>query len=223
MTDFTGILLAAILLTDISMAGSSRLLHCIKIIAVQGLLIGLLPLAVWDWSSSAPDAQLYLTSLTNIAVKFMILPSLLALVMRKANVRRELEPFVGYSASVTVIFAVIIASFLACSHFHISSGSISNLAIPTAFATICTGLFMIVSRRKAITQVVGFLMFENGIAVFGTGIMLEYGLLVELGILLDVFVLVFIMGIAIFHISREFSHIDADLLNRLGDRPHGDH
>ena len=73
------------------------------------------------------------------------------------------------------------------------------------------------SRRKALTQALGFLIFENGITAFGAGMMLEYGLLVELGILLDVFVLVFIMGIAVFRISREFQHIDSDRLNKLGD------
>ena len=61
-------------------------------------------------------------------------------------------------------------------------------------------------------------VFENAITIFGTGMMLEYGMLVELGILLDVLVLVFIMGIAVFHINREFLHIDSDKLNMLNDR-----
>ena len=60
-------------------------------------------------------------------------------------------------------------------------------------------------------------MLENGITVFGAGLMMEYGIFVELGILLDVLVLVFVMGIAIFQINREFAHIDTDRLNRLGD------
>ena len=91
------------------------------------------------------------------------------------------------------------------------------LAAPVAFTTILTGLFLIVSRKKAITQAIGFLTFENGITAFGAGMALEYGLVVELGILLDVFVLVFVMGIAVFRISREFQHIDSDRLNTLGD------
>ena len=93
----------------------------------------------------------------------------------------------------------------------------SQLALPVAFITMATGLFIIVARRKAITQVIGFLVFENGIGVFGTGMMLEHGVLVELGVLLDVMVLVFIMGIALFQISREFQHIDSDRLNQLDD------
>jgi len=74
-----------------------------------------------------------------------------------------------------------------------------------------------VTRRKAITQVIGFLVFENGISIFGTGMMIHNGLLVELGLLLDIFALVFIMGLAVFNINRSFQHIDTHSLNALGD------
>jgi len=80
---------------------------------------------------------------------------------------------------------------------------------------IFVGLLLIVSRRKAVTQVLGYLALENGIFVFGVGLARQATLLVEMGILLDVFVAVFVMGIAIFHISREFDHIDTDQLSLL--------
>ncbi len=77
---------------------------------------------------------------------------------------------------------------------------------------------IIVSRRKAITQVIGYLALENGVYAFATAVALQMPALVELGILLDVFVGVFVMGIAIFHIGREFNHIDADRLASLTDQ-----
>lgn len=220
MTGSTDIILAAILLTNIVLAASSRLMSSIKTIALQGLLIGLLPLALWNWGSGAPPhSVLLLTVGVNIAVKSILLPTLLVMVMRRTNVKREFEPFIGYPASVAIIMAVIAGAFYICSHFGIISPTQSKIAIPTALTTLSTGLFIIIARRKAITQVIGFLVFENGIGVFGIALMLEHGLIVELGILLDVLVLVFIMGIAIFHINREFSHINADRLTRLGDMP----
>ena len=76
---------------------------------------------------------------------------------------------------------------------------------------------MIVSRRKALSQVLGYLVFENGIYIFGAGIAYKAPLLVELGVLLDVLVAVFVMGIAIFHISREFDSIDTTRLSSLRD------
>ena len=137
--------------------------------------------------------------------------------MRQANVRRELEPFIGYSASLFLILLAAGISFWFCARLDLVPDSVSRLSLPVAFTTMLTGLFIIIARKKAITQAIGFLIFENGITIFGTGMMLEYGLIVELGILLDVFVLVFVMGIALFQISREFQHIDSNRLNQLGD------
>jgi len=89
--------------------------------------------------------------------------------------------------------------------------------VPLAFFTILAGLFLIVSRRTALTQVQGYLVLENGVYAFGVAMAQEAPLSVELGILLDIFVGVFIMGIIIFHISREFDHIDTDRLTALKD------
>ena len=86
-----------------------------------------------------------------------------------------------------------------------------------ALFTIATGLAIIVSRRKAVTQVVGYLAMENGIYVFGAAFAIREPLLVEMGVLLDVFVAVFVMGIMIHHIGREFDHIDTDRLSVLKD------
>jgi hydrogenase-4 component E len=76
---------------------------------------------------------------------------------------------------------------------------------------------VIVSRKKALSQVMGYLVLENGIYLFGITLGREAPLLVEMGVSLDVFVAVFVMGIIIFHISREFDHIDVDQLASLKD------
>ena len=89
--------------------------------------------------------------------------------------------------------------------------------VPVAFFSIFAGLFLIVSRKRAVNQVLGFLVLENGIYTFGVGVAARTPLLVEVGVLLDVFVAVFVMGITIFHINREFDHIDTDRLSTLKD------
>lgn len=211
------LVLSGIIITNLVMAASSRLLHCIKVVAVQGLLIGVLPLLMWNWSESVPHAQHLIIAVTNTLIKGIVIPILLIRTMRYASVKRELEPFINYPTSVFIVFILTIISLVVCFNVNTPASNAASLAIPTALATIATGLFIIMARKKAITQVLGFLILENGIGVFGSGIMLEYGLIVELGILLDVFVLVFIMGIAVFQINKEFSHIDADQLHNLGD------
>jgi hydrogenase-4 component E len=93
----------------------------------------------------------------------------------------------------------------------------SQLAVPVSVFSILIGLLLIVSRNKALTQVLGYLVLENGIYIFGVTLVRDQPWLVETGILLDVFVAVFVMGIAIFHISREFDHMDVDQLTVLKD------
>jgi hydrogenase-4 component E len=87
--------------------------------------------------------------------------------------------------------------------------------IPAAMAMALCGLFLIIARRQALTQVIGYLVFENGIYLFGLAISAKNPLLVELGVLLDVFVGVFVMGIVIYHINREFDSISVEDLRML--------
>jgi len=87
--------------------------------------------------------------------------------------------------------------------------------MPSALFSLLTGLMIIVTRRKALTQVIGYLTMENGVYLFGTVLMIEEPFLVEMGVLLDVFVAVFIMGITIYQINSEFDHIDTDRLSEL--------
>lgn len=222
------ITLALFVLSDLALAGTSRLMQAVKLVAAQGLAIGLLPLLVWDWNSHGlPEGRLFFIAAVNAAVKGTALPMLLKYAVRKANTRRELEPFIPFSVSRIIVFAMVIGSFAIGSRLHIHEAVASELAIPVAMTTMGTGLLLIAARKKAVTQVLGFLVLENGLSVFGTGILLEYGTIVELGILLDVFALVFILGIAIFQINRTFASTDTDKLNHLGDthlmHPHHQH
>ena len=217
MTSVAEILLALFLLTNIVLAGTGRLRQAIRLVAIQGWMVGLLPILLWNWTEGAPGVRVWSVAVINGAVKGIALPTLLRFAAKKSKTSFELEPLVGFRLSQIVAFAIAAASFVIGKALHIHEAIASELAIPVAFTTMGTGLFLICARRKAITQVLGFLAFENGIAVFGSGILLEYGLVVELGILLDVFVLVFVLGIAIYQINRTFSSIDTDKLNELGD------
>ena len=206
MMILTDIFLAALVVLNLALAGVGRLPGAIHLVAAQGVLIGLLPVVL--------TGEHWLVAVVNMLVKGVVMPVMLTFAMRKANTVRELEPLVGFGKSVAAVFVCTLLSF------RFTPGP---LAIAISFATIATGLFLIVSRRKAITQVIGFLVFENGISAFAAGISMDYGLVIELGILLDVFVLVFILGIAIYEINRTFSSVDIDKLNHLGDARHLHH
>ena len=89
--------------------------------------------------------------------------------------------------------------------------------VPTSLSTVWTGLLLIVSRRKAVSQVIGFLVMENGVFVFGLLLSDFMPTMVEAGVLLDLFAAVFVMGIVMFHINREFSSLDTEKLSALKD------
>ena len=208
--------MACFLVTSVMLAASSRMLHCVRIMAVQGILLGVLPLLLHG-GEDMHSSQIII-SITNIAVKGIALPLLVWYAVLKAKVKRELEPLVGYAASLVIVLGLLIISFVLTAKLPMPGDGV-RLVMPVAFTAMLTGLFMVIARRKAITQAIGFLTFENGIALFGTGMMIECGLAVELGILLDVMVLVIVTGIAVARINREFSHINSDEMHQLGDAP----
>ncbi|MCX7787606.1 MAG: hydrogenase [Spirochaetes bacterium] len=201
-----------ILLSNIRLLNTSRIPVMIVSVAIQGWVIGSLPL-VLHWERF--QLTLVFITLITVTIKGVILPRLLNRSMQQAGVIREEEPFVGPTSS------LLIGLFLLSLSFWITSTLRSSLPeglsfIPVlALFTVFNGLFLIVSRKKAITQVIGYLTLENGVYAFGAALAVDHPFLVELGVLLDVWVGVFIMGIAIYHINREFDHIDTDKLSTL--------
>ena len=208
--------LVVLMLTNLWLLGSSRLLSCIAAVSVQGVLLGMLPLVI---RIDAPLWRLLLQAGVSIGFKGIIFPLLLLRAARSVDVRREVEPFVGYSASLLIGVALLAGSLYHRASPAHSRGAAPLLLVPAALFTALTGLFMIVSRRSAIVQALGYLAMESGIAAFGMALAEQEPLLVEMGTFLDAFVAVFVMGITIFHINREFDHIDSRRLSSLKDTP----
>ncbi len=207
-------LVILVVLCNLRVLGSSRLSACIQTVALQGALLGLLPvLAHLD----ALSARLLLQAAASTFLKAVVFPWLLGRALRQAGVQREVEPFVGFTASLAAGVLFLGAALWLAARLPQAGPEALGRLVPTALFTIFVGLFVIVSRRKAVTQVLGYLIFENGIYAFGMAFAEKQPLLVELGILLDVFMGVFVMGITLFHINREFDHLDTDRLTALRD------
>jgi len=201
-----------LVLTNLMLLGSSRLGACIRTVAVQGIVVGLLPVLLNDWRLELHPVMF---SVAIIALKGIIFPWMLTGTLRELKTQREIEPFIGYGISLVLGTVILMICMWLGSRLPLAGPATSSLIVPVVFFTIMSGLFLIVSRKKALTQVLGYLVLENGIYVFGVALVEEQPMLVELGILLDVFVAVFVMGIAIFHINREFDDIDTDKLSGL--------
>lgn len=216
MSEVTELLLILVVLVDFFALASSRLGALIRIVALQGIVLGIIPL-VADPSGLTPRAVFL--AVLSLGLKGFVFPILLFRATRQETVRREVEPYVGYSLSLMIGAVIIGGCFVAGSRLPLPFPAVSPLLVPVALSTALIGLFLIVSRRKATTQVLGYLVLENGIFVFGLTLSGKMPWLVEMGVLLDVFIGVFVMGIALHHIHRAFDSIDVDRLTTLRDVP----
>jgi len=205
-------ILVTVALVDLALLGTSRLATSVRLAAVQGMALSLLPLLASD---DGIGLRVLLFAAGIFVLKGLVFPGLLMRALRTADVRHEVGPYIRYAPSMLLGVLILATCFWLGSEFELPRPTISPLVLPIALATILIGLLLIVSRRTALNQVIGYIVLENGIFVFGAALALEEPFLVEIGVLLDVFVAVFVMGITIFHISREFDHIDVDQLSLL--------
>ncbi|HKT09690.1 MAG TPA: hypothetical protein VJR24_17445 [Gemmatimonadaceae bacterium] len=203
------LLLLLVVLTDFAVLGTSRLSACIRWIAFQGALLGVLSLlegGELGWNA-------ILIAAGTIIVKAVALPAFLRWAIREASIRREVEPLIGYLPSMLLGGAALAAAFAVAASMPASVRD--ALVVPVALVTLIIGMIVLITRVKAITQVIGYLMLENGVYLFGIRLARHVPFLIEAGVLLDVFVGVFIMGIVVFHINREFDSISSANLSEL--------
>jgi hydrogenase-4 component E len=201
----------ALILTGFRLLGASRLSSCIRTVAVQAALLSAIAAAA---HAPTPGAGVLAVAAAGLLVKAGALPWMLRRAMRNAGVEDEIVPAVGFSASLVAGVVLLGTAFVVGVRLPLPPSSSAGL-VPVSLFTMLTGLFYIVSRARALNQVLGYLAMENGIFAFGLSFAAREPLLVELGVMLDVFVAVFVMGITVYHINREFDHIDTDRLSNL--------
>ncbi len=209
---WTDALLVILLAANLWLLGSARLRTCINAVAIQGIVLGVLPLLA---PGEAPLWRLGLQAAVSIALKAAVFPWLLLRAVRTLRITGEVSPYVGFPLSLLAGLALLALSVVGAARLPASGAAVSELIRPAALFTLFVGMFVIVSRRKAVTQVLGYLALENGIYALGMTLAEREPLLVEMGILLDLFAGVFVMGITIFHISQEFDHTDTGKLTAL--------
>jgi hydrogenase-4 component E len=201
-----------LILTGFVFLGSGRMQFSIRTLAVQGILLGLMPL-LKDWPPTS--ARVVALACASLFIKGVILPYFLTRAMRKSRIFHEEKPFVGFAPSMLIGIICLGGAFWLTSRLPFLANVQPQMAVAVSLFNVFVGLFVIISRRTALMQVLGYLVLENGVYVFGVALAVDVPLLVELGVLLDVFVAVFVMGIMIFHIRQSFDHIDTDQLSSL--------
>ncbi len=203
-----------VVVIDLFLLASSRLGAAIRTVAIQGALLGTLPILLKDERHALGHALVLAGGA--LAIKGVLIPMLMFRAIREASIRREMEPIVGFVPSMVLGGIGVALAFAFSARLPLPSGAHAYL-VPTALSTVWAGLLLVVSRRKAVNQVLGFLVLENGVYVFGLLISDFMPIMVEAGVLLDLFAAVFVMGIVMFHINREFSSLDTEKLSALKD------
>lgn len=211
MSEVLNLLIGLAMGLNLLALGSSRVPTLILAMSVQGMALGAMPLLMEEH----PDWRVMLVAAATVAGKGFVIPTLLRRAMRAAHIDREVEPFIGFVPSLLLgaggtIAAVALARWLPLLPEH--SGS---LLVPGSLASVFTGFVLLIGRSKAISQVCGYLILENGIYLFGLLLIHSTPLLVEAGILLDVTVGVFIIGIIVDRIQRAFDSLDTRKLTVL--------
>ena len=208
------IVLLLVLLSDLYLLSLTRLGASIRVMAFQGVLLALLPLL-----SAGGILSLHglIIAVSSLAIKAILIPRFLSHAAREVHTGLAIDSHIPYGAALLTGMGMVLVSFWVARKFALPVTVTSRLWIPVSLAGVMIGLLMLIIRKKAISQVIGYLVLENGIYILGLSLAAQMPFLVELGVLLVVFAGVFIMGIIMNHIKNYFDDLDVDNLTILKD------
>lgn len=183
--------------------------------------------AAFQWQSAAlsvllvligylgDDAELYFVAVFFFLLKVIILPRYLQRMEQRFGGERESQPYLNIATSLVLAGLFVLLAYAITRPLVLVSTLPTRGGLPLAMGLIFVGLFVVVTRKKALTQIVGFLVMENGIALLA--VLGTYGipLIVELGVFLDVLMGFLVMQVFVYHIHDTFESIDVDQLNEL--------
>lgn len=204
-------LLALVLLSVLFSFGTSRVTALIKILAFQGVVVSLVPLFMGHEMSVGSITF----TIATLLIRGIGIPLWIYIAVKKVAIRREVEPIIGFNASLLFGLVLIVAATFVSPKFNLPLANGSALMLPTAITLIVAGMFLLMARRNAIAMVLGYIMMENGIYLVGTGFTMRTHHIVEFGILLDVLAGVMIMAIILQNIKQTFDDVDTALLRTL--------
>ncbi|MBU0675618.1 MAG: hydrogenase [Proteobacteria bacterium] len=210
MENFANILLLLVILLNFFILGSARLGACIRSVALQGAMLSLVPVLLHHGSPHS-----LILGGAALLLKGFFMPWLLFRAIRQVQIRREIEPMIGYVPTLLLGTLATAGAFIFSDQLPLIEAHKGSLAIPCGLATLAAGFLMLITRRKALTQALGYLIFENGIYIFGVLLSEALPLMVEAGVLLDLLAAIFVIGIVMNQINREFASLNVQNLSSL--------
>jgi hydrogenase-4 component E len=212
VTEVLNLLAASLLLISFAMLSRRRTQRLITLFAWQGLVLFASTLLV---AYSAGLRELYYSAVLTLLLKVIALPWILHRLIHRLGVQWDSEPLVNIPTTMLVGLGLVIFAFGLAQPISRMATTITRNTIGIALAVIFLAFLMMITRRKAVTQVIGFLAMENGLFFAATSATYGMPMVIELGIALDLLVGFFILGIFFFQIREEFDSLDLSNLEAL--------
>jgi hydrogenase-4 component E len=205
-------LAAFVLLTAFGMLVQKRIYSLIHLFAWQGVFLSISTAIV---GYVAGRHHLYISSILTLSLKVILLPYILHALIVRLKIRKEVETIVNIPMTMLIGIALVIFSYHLTAPVRELSALITRSTLAVALATVMIGLLMMITRKHAVTQIIGFLAMENGLFFAATSATYGMPLVVELGVALDILIAAFIFGIFFFHIHTTFDSLDVEQMARL--------
>ena len=201
MASWGDVICIVVVFLSLIILSNYRVVAMIRVFAVQSFVLSLLPFFLHASFISSQDVFI---ALVTMILKAALVPSILFWAIRHVSMRSEVKPIIGFGASIIFGAMLIAGAFWVSLSLKLPGKPVSDLILPCSLSTVLLGFMIMVTRTRAVTQVLGYLIMENGIFLFAVSLFDVMPILIEIGILLDIFVAVFIMAIVVNHINEEF-------------------
>ena len=212
LTQFVNLLGALLLILAFAMIAQRRILSLIHLFTMQGATLVLATVVV---GIVTDQAHLYLSAAVTFVLKVLLIPWLLHRVIVRLDIRWELESLINIPTTMLIGIGVVIFAFNLALPISQLSNTLASGTLGIALACVMLSFLMMITRAKAVPQVIGFLSMENGLFFAATSATYGMPMVVELGIALDVLIGVLILGVFMFQIREQFDSLDIRHLERL--------
>lgn len=206
-------------LTMLYLAATSRIIAHIRLLIAQGVLLFLICCSGMENINLLNFAFLIIETLI---VKSVVIPMFLYKVLRKTHSNRDVAANIPHFYCLVVASIILMAGFLVSNYYVSSMKLISPMFFGVSIATIVISLWLITIKHKIISNVIEFITMENGIFLLSLSVAKEMPMLVNLGVLLDVFIAVYILGLFVNEINKEFKDLEVSNLSDLKDYEYND-
>ncbi len=201
-------------LTMLYLAATSRIVAHIRLLIAQGILLFLICCSGMEHLNLLNFAFL---AVETLIVKAIVIPWFLYRVLKKTHSNRDVAANIPHFYCLVIASIILIAGFLVSNYYVSSMKLISPIFFGVSAATIIISLWLITIKHKIISNVIEFITMENGIFLLSLSVAKEMPMLVNLGVLLDVFIAVYILGLFVNEINKEFKDLEVSHLSELKD------